>query len=142
MSTVVAQTGHNEYIQKENLLGDIEDEFKNKLGLSSPEASNSIIDTAIEIAGDYPGEYNINQVCEIYKCLRERWYYFPEKPGREYVRAPNVTLNLGKTKKTIGAGDCDDFAVLMACLVESLGGSARVVIAIDKNQKDENHAYA
>jgi len=36
-------------------------------------------------------------------------------------------------------GDCDDYAILMASLIESIGGSARVVCAWKAN--GEGHAY-
>jgi len=32
----------------------------------------------------------------------------------------------------VGAGDCDDFAILIASLIESLGGSTRIIFSQDE----------
>lgn len=100
-----------------------------------------VADTAVDIAADNPGGYNINQICQIYDKMYRGWYYYPEKDGNEYFRNASWILKLGKRKGTIGAGDCDDFAILMASLVESLDGSVRITFAYDPCQ-DKNHAYA
>jgi hypothetical protein len=47
----------------------------------------------------------------------------------------NETLLQGERSSVSGIGDCDDFAIVMASLIQSIGGTARV------NQIPENHLY-
>jgi len=97
--------------------------------------------TAVTIAKDYPGEYNINQVAEVYDALRKGWYYYSDPSYKERYKHANRTLQDGKISNSIGMGDCDDFAILMASLLESLQGSTRIVFAYDQDTR-KNHAYA
>jgi Transglutaminase-like superfamily. len=39
----------------------------------------------------------------------------------------------------VGGGDCDDFAILMSALVESIGGTTRIILA--RNNSTGGHAY-
>ena len=39
-----------------------------------------------------------------------------------------------------GVGDCDDFAILMAAMVESIGGTTRIILA--RNNSTGGHAYS
>ena len=97
--------------------------------------------TAITIAKDYPGEYNLNQVSKVYDALRKGWYYYSDPSYKDKFKNANRTLQDGKISNTIGVGDCDDFAILMASLLESLQGSTRIVFAYDQDTR-LNHAYA
>jgi len=117
---------------------DLRVEIPSKLDLGSPD----IADTAMIIAADYPGVYNINQVSAIYKSLASGgWYYYSDPNDRDYFQNANLTLQRGKIHDSIGSGDCDDFAILMASLINSLGGSTRITFAYDI-QKKLGHAYA
>lgn len=119
-------------------LDDLKAEVPGKLDLLNP----NIADTAVTIAIDYPGEYNINQVSAIYSRLAGGgWYYYSDPNNRDYFQNANVTLQRGKISSTIGSGDCDDFAILMASLIESIGGSTRISFAYDLQNKSA-HAYA
>lgn len=115
---------------------ELQSEVLEKLELSNP----YIADTAMNIASDYPGEYNINQVTEIYDSLFKGWYYYSDPSDRDYFQSANLTLLRGKIDDTIGRGDCDDFAILMASLIESIGGSARITFAYDALDKS-SHSY-
>ncbi|HRU75724.1 MAG TPA: PQQ-binding-like beta-propeller repeat protein [Methanothrix sp.] len=97
--------------------------------------------TAVTIAKDYPGVYNLNQVSEVYDALRKGWYYYSDPSYKDKFKSANHTLKDGKISNTIGMGDCDDFAILMASLLESLQGSTRIVFAYDQDTR-LNHAYA
>ena len=109
--------------------------------LEKVELDNPLIaDTAMEIASEYPGEYNINQVCEIYDTLSGGgWYYYSDPTSSERFNYANKTLQLGKQAGTIGAGDCDDFAILMSSLIESIGGTTKVNLAFATD--GGGHAY-
>jgi transglutaminase-like putative cysteine protease len=54
--------------------------------------------------------------------------YISDPRGSDYWVGPGETLE-------IGAGDCDDYAITMASLVEAIGGTSRIYLT-------ETHAYA
>jgi hypothetical protein len=116
----------------------IKSEVAAKLDLGSP----YIADTAMTMAADYPGEYSINQVSQIYNTMAQGgWFYYNDPTGSESYQNANLSLQRGKIKNTIGMGDCDDFAILMTSLVQSIGGSARLIFAYD-DQNRSGHAYS
>jgi hypothetical protein len=114
-------------------------EIESRLDLGHPD----VMRTAVTMARDYPGEFSINQVSAIYKHLVEEkaWNYFNDPSYQEYYKYANQTLEDGYRAGTEAVGDCDDFAILMASLVESLHGTARIIFAHDE-QTGEDHAYA
>jgi hypothetical protein len=67
------------------------------------------------------------------------WSYVPDPRGIDYFMYANETLDIGKGVGCAGAGDCDDFAILMAALVESVGGTTRIILA--HNSSTGGHAY-
>jgi len=77
---------------------------------------------AVGLAKYSPGQYNIWQVCMIWYGLKNTWSYVNDPRGIEYVASASDSAQLL-------AGDCDDFAILMASMVESVGGSSRIVAA-------------
>jgi len=101
-----------------------------------------IADTAMTMAADYPGQYSINQISQIYNTMAQGgWFYYNDTTGSESYQNANRSLQRGKIKNTIGMGDCDDFAILMTSLIQSIGGSARVVFAYD-TRNQSGHAYS
>ena len=84
---------------------------------------------AIEIASRYPGEYNINQVFEVFDYVANLNYVSDPYPN--HVAWPRDTI-------LAGGGDCDDFAVTTASLIEAIGGCARVVVI---NDGQVGHAF-
>lgn len=103
--------------------------------------NDNVEQTALMIAKDYPGEYNLNQVSEVYDALRKGWNYFSDPSYGDKYKSANSTLLDGKISDSIGVGDCDDYAILIASLLESLMGSTRIVFAYDRDTKLK-HAYA
>ena len=97
--------------------------------------------TAVTIAKDYPGDYNLNQISEVYDAMRKGWYYYSDPSYKDEYKSANRSLQDGKISNSIGMGDCDDFAILMASLLESLQGSTRIVFSYDQDSR-LNHAYA
>lgn len=99
---------------------------------------------AVEIATDAPGPYNIDQICYIYKYLMDNWEYVSDPRGIDFISSGNNTIKLAdkigarQNKTVAGAGDCDDYAVLTASLIEAIGGATRVVLAYGGGQ---GHAY-
>jgi WD40 repeat protein len=128
----------------------INDEFFKQDIIKKLDINNTDVEeTAIEIAKDYPGSYNINQICAIYDYLMKgNWAFLSETNGFDKIKYANYTLRLGKPD-FIGIGDCDDFAVLIASLIESLGGTTKINYAWSKIGPDNEgkfklggHAYA
>lgn len=88
---------------------------------------------AVKLAAEYPGEYNIDQICSIYEHIHDNWKYVSDPRGEDYYASASETIENGL------AGDCDDFAILMAATIEAIGGSSSVIIA---SGPKGNHAYA
>lgn len=88
---------------------------------------------ALSLAAQYPGEYSIDQVCRIYEYLYKNWKYVSDPRGQEYfANASNSIIN-------DLSGDCDDFAILMATMLESIGGKTRISFA---HGPEGGHAFA
>ncbi len=84
-----------------------------------------------------PGGPTINQICSIYSYLKngdyppiKGWIYVNDPRGSDYFNYANESVSIGDRSDCTGAGDCDDFAILMASLVESIGGTTRIILAI------------
>ncbi|MFD2515388.1 transglutaminase [Pontibacter locisalis] len=63
----------------------------------------------------------------LFKHIRLNWKYVNDPLGMDYYSPPTESMGLL-------AGDCDDYAILMASSVMAIGGEARVVIS-------PNHMY-
>lgn len=71
----------------------------------------------------YPGETGLLQVLSIHRYVMGRWRYVNDPL---YIRSNYHS----PADRTIGAGfvgDCDDFAVLIASMVEAVGGTVRIL---------------
>jgi transglutaminase-like putative cysteine protease len=79
-------------------------------------------------AKKYPGKYNIYQVCALFDDTRGSIEYISDPRGRDLWSTPDETI-------TVGAGDCDDYAILLASLIEAIGGTSRVYLT-------DTHAFA
>jgi len=88
---------------------------------------------AVQLAAEYPGEYNIGQICSIYEYIRGEWRYVSDPSGQEYFAYASESIENGLV------GDCDDFAILMAATIEAIGGGSRVILA---SGPEGAHAYA
>ena len=119
------------------------DEIKASISGKLDIGNQYIAETAMNIAAEYPGEYNINQVSEIYNTLAGSggWHYINDPVNEGRYQNANETLQMGKKKNTIGLGNCNDFAILMASLIQSIGGSTRIIFAYDEQNKTA-HAYS
>ncbi|HWR24799.1 MAG TPA: transglutaminase family protein [Methanosarcina sp.] len=83
---------------------------------------------AAEVARAYPGAYNIYQVCALFDTVRENVQYVSDPRGNDVWEPANVTLK-------IGAGDCEDQAILLSSMLEAVGGTTRVYLT-------DSHAFA
>ena len=100
---------------------------------------------AVVLAARYPGDHTIDQISSIYSYIKngdgskKGWSYVPDPRGIDYFMYDNESLSIGKDAGCAGAGDCDDFAILMSALVESVGGATRIIMA--HNNTSGGHAY-
>ncbi|MCT4580468.1 MAG: hypothetical protein N4A35_03545 [Flavobacteriales bacterium] len=91
-------------------------------------------DYALTIVKDFPGNFydterglpgksGMNQICALNLHLFSNWKYIsdPTVLRDDFYSRADRTIAIGL------AGDCDDFAVLNAACVESIGGIARIM---------------
>jgi transglutaminase-like putative cysteine protease len=108
--------------------------------ISNPRSVFSLMDSKIDpydtgvrkmaavSAKKYPGQYNIYQLCSLFDDTKSRIDYISDPRGRDLWSAPGETLE-------VGAGDCEDYAILLASLVEAIGGTSRIYLT-------DTHAFA
>jgi len=94
---------------------------------------------AVALVARYPGDYTIDQISLIYTHLKDGWRYVRDPRGIDYYMYANETLTVGEKASCVGAGDCDDFAILMSALVESVGGTTRIILA--HNNSTGGHSF-
>lgn len=101
--------------------------------IKAVDVSNEVTnDYAVRLASQFPDEYNVAQVCQIYDYIVSNWKYVNDSDKMENLRSASRTINNGL------AGDCDDFAILLAALIESIGGDARISFAYNN---EGGHAF-
>lgn len=83
---------------------------------------------AAESSEAYPGAFNIYQVCALFDRVSVDINYINDPRGNDIWEPANATLK-------IGAGDCEDQAILLASLIEAVGGTTRLYLT-------DNHAFA
>jgi hypothetical protein len=66
------------------------------------------------------------------------WTYVSDWSGLEVFQYSNYTLRKGNEAGKSGKGDCDDFSILLASLIESIGGTPRIIFAYSPTG---GHAY-
>ncbi len=87
---------------------------------------------ALRLARQFPGEYNLGQICAIWYFIKNKWSYVNDPNGFDYFAPANETIDAELS------GDCDDFAILMSSLIQAIGGSTRVILAYGSSS---GHAY-
>lgn len=94
------------------------------------ETDLSVRQAAAQAISKHPGAFSINQLLDIYDWVHSNVFYQNVPIDLSPPYAPAQTL---ATK----SGDCKNQAVLIASMVEAIGGSSRVLIA-----PDCHHAFA
>lgn len=88
---------------------------------------------AARIAAGDQGPYHAEQVARIWSSVRRDWRYVNDPRGGEYFAKASETISNSY------AGDCDDFATVLAAMVVAIGGEARVIMM---DGPRGGHAYA
>jgi tetratricopeptide (TPR) repeat protein len=120
-------------------------EIKKILNSRIESADPRVHDEALLLVAKFPGDYTIDQICSIYDYLKngdwpiKGWSYARDPRGVNYFNYANESLWIGNKNGCTGAGDCDDFAILISALVESIGGTTRIILA--HNNSTGVHAY-
>jgi hypothetical protein len=84
------------------------------------------------IPNSHGGNYNIAQICDLWETVYNRWTYVNDPKGSNYFSPASRTIQLGLK------GDCDDFAITVGSIIQSIGGSTRIVTAYNQ---EGGHAY-
>ena len=113
------------------------DEITREINLKLNIPNPTVEDKGSNLVLDYPGDRTIGQICSIYNYMVGNWSYKADTRGIEVFQYSNKSLENGEGRYS-GQGDCDDFSILMASLIESIGGTSRIVLAYGPNG---GHAY-
>lgn len=117
-------------IENSNRITDTE--YPNKIYCSKIDPySLEVRKAASEAVKAHPGSYSIDQLLDIYDWVKKNVNYLNVP-----VSLPSTPYSPSETLAT-RSGDCKNQAVLIASMVESIGGTARVVA-----QPSCEHAYA
>jgi transglutaminase-like putative cysteine protease len=88
---------------------------------------HEVVNLSRELAGGYPGKFNIYQACAVFDYVNEEVKYFSDPTSTtNYWCTPEQTLKFG--------GDCEDHSTLLASMLISLGGSVRMYMT-------DSHAF-
>lgn len=88
----------------------------------------------MQIDKSHGGSYNIAQICDVWEKIYNRWTYVNDPRGFEYFSPASRTIDIGLK------GDCDDFAIVIGSVMQSIGGYPRIMVA--RNSDGAGHAYA
>ena len=127
-------TGEKTICPGERDLASIKKEIEKRVEVGN----QKVVDKAASLAQRFPGDHSVEQVCEIFEYLKNNWNYTGDPRCGEFYRYANQTIRLGEEIGRAGAGDCDDFAILMAALIENIGGTTKINLVYDEWQ---GHAY-
>jgi hypothetical protein len=114
-------------------------EIKKDITKKVNKLNRDTIDEGNRLIGNISGDKRIDQICSIYDHQVSNWIYKADWVNLEYFQYSNQSLLYGKEIGKSGKGDCDDFSILLAALVESVGGTPRIVFAYGPQG---GHAYA
>jgi tetratricopeptide (TPR) repeat protein len=125
----------------ENEVSELKRTFDERVDINN----SDVLNQGAILAAPYPGDLTADQISSIYDYLKNGdgtkrgWSSVRDRRGLDYYRYANESLKMGEKTDCSGVGDCDDFAILMAALVESVGGTTRIILA--RNNTTGGHAY-
>jgi len=112
-----------DFLKPCNLTGDLK-VLIDRCDYFNPATRNTILQI---IHSENGGPFNLGQICDIYDHIRSKWKYVNDPVKSEYVASASETLNNGLI------GDCDDYAVVLASAILSIGGDSRISYAFGDN---------
>lgn len=112
-----------------------EDQIAEKIKVAMDSDSSITRNYALSLIDKkHGGQRNTAQLCDMWEKVYKDWTYVSDPRGFEYFSSASNTIQIGLK------GDCDDFAILIASLVESIGGKSRIILA--QGVQGGGHAYA
>ncbi|MCX6677431.1 MAG: tetratricopeptide repeat protein [Methanothrix sp.] len=123
-----------------------EDDLKKAVSARVEPDNSMVHEVALLLVAKFPGDLTIDQICSIYSYMKngegsvKGWSYARDPRGSDFFMYANQSLKIGGKASCSGVGDCDDFAILMSALVESIGGTTRIIFV--QNKTVGGHAYA
>jgi len=115
------------------------DSIRSEIRQKINKRNQPVRDEGRRLVGKISGPRRIDQICSIYDLLVNNWSYVEDWKGLDEFQYSNYSLEFGKNVDSEGQGDCDDFSILLAALVESIGAAPRIIFAYGPNG---GHAYA
>jgi PKD repeat protein len=106
-----------------------EEFFKKDLNEKINIGNQLVRDEGLRLTGRRSGAQRVDQICSIYDYMVGNWTYVSDPRGLDLFQYSNYTLEMGREVNSSGKGDCDDFAILMASLIDSIGGTPRIILA-------------
>ncbi|MCX6674748.1 MAG: tetratricopeptide repeat protein [Methanothrix sp.] len=122
-----------------------EDDLKKTVSSRVEPDHSTVHEVALLLVAKFPGDLTIDQICSIYSYMKNGegsvngWSYARDPRGSDFFMYANQSLKIGGKAGCSGVGDCDDFAILMSALVESIGGTTRIIFV--QNKTMGGHAY-
>ncbi len=101
-----------------------EERVKNAMQPTHPKLRNFAVESSTRYFHDeYYRKYGkLVRYFSVFKYVRSNWKYVNDPVNMDYYSPPIESMELL-------AGDCDDYAILMASSIMAVGGEARVVIS-------------
>lgn len=127
-----ASTSYNQ--TKRRTVNDIKNEIDKKINRGNEDVRSE----GLILAAGRSGAQRIDQICSIYEYLVGNWSFASDWRGLDEFQYSNYTLDMGKNLGFSGIGDCDDFSILLSALIESIGGTPRIILAYSPSG---GHAY-
>jgi PKD repeat protein len=114
------------------------DDIKEEINKKVDKGNELVRDEGLRLVGKRSGAQRIDQICSIYDYMVGNWTFVSDWSGLDVFQYSNYTLRKGNEVGTSGKGDCDDFSILLASLIESIGGTPRIIFAYSPTG---GHAY-
>ena len=134
VSFTVAARGPSESHNSTRDVDDIMGEISTKVN----RGNKTIREQGLDLVSNRSGAQTIDQIRSIYDYMVGNWTYVSDWKSLDEFQYSNYTLDRGIKVGSSGQGDCDDFAILLASLIESIGGTPRVIFAYSPHG---GHAY-
>jgi hypothetical protein len=118
-------------------------EFREAIDFTNPITRNYAASIAVMHFEEHQTNSNMRliQFFSVFKEVRKRWRYVFDPTGRDYFSKASETIGQlkmdGKFK-----GDCDDYSILMAACIKSVGGEVKLVrTRVDAGGVITGHVY-
>jgi hypothetical protein len=139
------QTGSVQFkFNKKNNKFANEDRLRNAIDYQSSEVRSFAVNIAVMHFEDYANsEQRISiQAFSVFKEIRRRWMYVHDPAFEDYYAKASESVQVMQYDNRF-KGDCDDYSILMAACIKSIGGQVRIVRTVIQNDDgtETGHMY-